>query len=54
MMVYGRTPFEHIKNKLQKWHAITDPSVVVPFPDVGNRAAVDVMQVCMACIIIYM
>ena len=44
-MVYGRTPFEHIRNKLKKWHAITDPSVPIAFPEVGNRAVRDIMQV---------
>ena len=45
LMVYGRTPFEHFRNRLKKWHAITDPSVDIAFPNVGNRAVVDVMKV---------
>ena len=45
LLVYGRTPFEHIKNKLKKWQAIIDPSVAVPFPELQNKAAIDIMQV---------
>ena len=30
LMVYGRTPFEHIKNKsMEKWLAITNPSTAI-------------------------
>ena len=45
LMVYGRTPFEHIKNRMKKWQAIANPSTAVQFPDVNNKAALDVMQV---------
>lgn len=46
-MVYGRTPFQHIGNKMKKWLAITDSSVSIAFPEVGNRAARDIMQKCL-------
>ena len=45
LMVYGRTPFEHIKHRMKKWQAIANPSTAVQFPDVNNKAALDVMQV---------
>ena len=45
LMVYRRTPFEHIKNKMMKWHAISNPSTPIPFPELSNKAALDVMQV---------
>jgi serine/threonine-protein kinase TTK/MPS1 len=32
-MVYGQTPFHHIKGLVQKLHAITDPRNVIQFPD---------------------
>jgi len=31
LMVYRRTPFKHIKNKMMKWHAISNSSVPIPF-----------------------
>ena len=50
LMVYRRTPFEHIKNKMKKWHAISNSSVPIPFPEVNNKAVLDVMQVrCVWC-----
>lgn len=31
-MVYGQTPFHHIKGLVQKLHAITDPNNKIRFP----------------------
>ena len=44
-MIYGRTPFAHIKNKLKKWQAIVDESFSIPYPDIPNQHAVEVMKV---------
>ena len=44
-MIYGRTPFQHIKNKLKKWQAIVDPAVAIPFPQISSSSALDVMMV---------
>ena len=45
MMVYGRTPFEHIKNQIKKWVAIVTPSEAISFPEIENKAAMDILQV---------
>lgn len=44
-MVYGRTPFGHIKNKLSKSVAIVDEATEIPFPDLPNPYAIDIMKV---------
>lgn len=44
-MIYGRTPFEHIRNKLKKWQTIIDPSILISYPELQNKAAIDIMQV---------
>ena len=45
-MLYGHTPFNSYKKKVQKIQAIINPSVTVPFPaTIGNSAALDVMKV---------
>ena len=43
-MLYGHTPF-HSYKKLQKLQAITNPAVSIPFCDLGNPAAIDIMKV---------
>ena len=48
-MLCGRTPFEHIKNKMKKWLAISDPSVTIQFPTDGcvtDSIATSIMKVC--------
>lgn len=44
-MVYGRTPFQHIKNNLGKLQAITNPKYVIKFPPVPDPHLLDVLQV---------
>ena len=44
-MVYQKTPFEHLRNKMQKWHAITDPGYAIPFPSIKCQATLDILQV---------
>lgn len=34
-MVYGTTPFNHIKSTMHKWHAILDPNVEISYPETG-------------------
>ena len=43
-MIYGRTPFEHIKGQLNKWNAIVSPNEAVYFPHIENKAAIDIMK----------
>ncbi len=45
LMVYGRTPFEHIKGQLNKWNAIVSPNEVIHFPHIDSKAAIDIMKV---------
>ena len=47
MMVYGRTPFQHITNHLQKLQCIMDPSHVIEFPDINDKHLLDVIEVCL-------
>ena len=47
MMVYGRTPFQHITNHLQKLQCIMDPSHVIEFPEINDKHLLDVIQVCL-------
>ena len=44
-MIFQRTPFEHIKRKLQKWQAIVDPSFTILYPENLSIEAKDVLQV---------
>lgn len=44
-MLYGRTPFGHIKNKISKSLAIVTDSTEIPFPDTVNKDALDIMKV---------
>lgn len=43
-MLYGRTPFGHIKNKISKSIAIATDSTEIPFPDT-NKDALDIVKV---------
>lgn len=45
MMVYGRTPFQHITNHVVKLQCIMDPSHVIKFPDIKDKRLLDVMKV---------
>ena len=46
MMVYGRTPFQHITNHIIKLQCIMDPSHVIEFPEIKDKNLLDVMKVC--------
>lgn len=45
MMVYGKTPFQHITNHVVKLQCIMDPSHVTEFPDIKDKRLLDVMKV---------
>ena len=47
MMVYGRTPFQHITNHVIKLQCIMDPSHEIEFPDIKDKHLLDVMKVCL-------
>ena len=56
MMVYDRSPFQHITNHLQKLQCIMDPSHVIEFPDINDKHLLDVIEVCLvicSCLLIY-
>jgi serine/threonine-protein kinase TTK/MPS1 len=46
-MVYGRTPFAHYTNFLQKMKVIPDPNVQIPFPKINDIMLLDVMKRCL-------
>ncbi|XP_052807632.1 dual specificity protein kinase TTK-like isoform X2 [Mya arenaria] len=46
-MVYGRTPFQHIRNDLFKLQAIINPDLPIDFPDIPNKNLLDVMKRCL-------
>lgn len=46
-LVYGRTPFQHISNPLQKLSAISDPNTKVNFPEIENKMLLEVLQLCL-------
>ena len=48
MMVYGRTPFQHITNHVIKLQCIMDPSHDIEFRDIKDKNLLDVMKVCLA------
>uniref|UniRef100_A0A803VTU6 Dual specificity protein kinase TTK n=1 Tax=Ficedula albicollis TaxID=59894 RepID=A0A803VTU6_FICAL len=46
-MTYGRTPFQHITNHINKMHAIIDPSYEIGFPDIAEKDLQDVLKRCL-------
>ncbi|XP_053397975.1 dual specificity protein kinase TTK-like [Mercenaria mercenaria] len=46
-MVYGRTPFQHLKHDLFKLQAIINPDFPIEFPDIPNKHLIDVMKRCL-------
>lgn len=44
-MVYGKTPFQHIRNQLGKLQAITNPQHKIDFQDIANKNLLDVLKV---------
>ncbi|XP_005107958.1 dual specificity protein kinase Ttk [Aplysia californica] len=43
-MVYGRTPFQHLRHKLD---AIVNPSHTIAFPGVDDQALMDILKKCL-------
>ncbi|XP_010001394.1 PREDICTED: dual specificity protein kinase TTK [Chaetura pelagica] len=46
-MTYGRTPFQHITNPINKLHAIVDPTYEIEFPDIAEKDLQDVLKRCL-------
>lgn len=46
-MVYGRTPFQHLKHDLFKLQAIMNPDFPIEFPNIPNKHLIDVMRRCL-------
>ncbi|XP_065691492.2 dual specificity protein kinase TTK isoform X3 [Patagioenas fasciata] len=46
-MTYGRTPFQHITNPINKLHTIVDPSYEIEFPDIAEKDLQDVLKHCL-------
>lgn len=46
-MVYGRTPFQHLKHDFFKLQAIINPDFPIEFPDIPNKHLIDVMKSCL-------
>ena len=44
-MVYGKTPFGHIKNKIKKSMTIVSSSEEIHFPDIPKKDVIDIMKV---------
>ncbi|KAH9504714.1 hypothetical protein Btru_062627 [Bulinus truncatus] len=45
-MVYGHTPFQFLPMR-EKLNAIVNPSYIIPFPDTGEPALMDVLKKCL-------
>lgn len=46
-LVYGKTPFQHIVNPLQKLTAISDPKTKITFDGIEDKQLEEVMQLCL-------
>ena len=46
MMVYGRSPFQHINNHFMKLQCIMDPAHQIDFPPINDVHLLDVIKVC--------
>ena len=44
-MVYGKTPFEHVKNLIARLRAISDPAFQIDFKPIQNPHLLDVLRV---------
>jgi serine/threonine-protein kinase TTK/MPS1 len=44
-MVYGKTPFEGVKNLIARLRAISDPAFQIEFKPIPNPYLLDVLQV---------
>ncbi|ESO84276.1 hypothetical protein LOTGIDRAFT_108333, partial [Lottia gigantea] len=47
VMVYGKTPFQHIRHQLARIQAITDDKQVIDFPDIPDKLLLDVLKKCL-------
>ncbi|XP_074613016.1 dual specificity protein kinase TTK-like isoform X1 [Acropora palmata] len=47
MMVYGRSPFQHINNHFMKLQCIMDPSHQIDFPPINDVHLLDVIKGCL-------
>ena len=45
-MVYGKTPFHHLRNMMQKIRAITDPTHEIKFDDIPDKMLLETMKSC--------
>lgn len=46
-LVYGRTPFYHLTNPLQKLAAISDPNTKIAFKEIEDKQLMEVMKLCL-------
>lgn len=46
-MVYGKAPFAHVKNMLQKMNCIQDERYAIQYPDVDDASVLSVLQGCL-------
>ena len=46
-LVYGKTPFQHIRNPLMKFSVISNPATVIDFPSIKDTKLLDVMKLCL-------
>ena len=44
-MVYGKLPYQHIKNQFQLMHTICDPTKRINFPPIQDEYLLDVLVV---------
>ncbi|KAI8866884.1 Pkinase-domain-containing protein, partial [Ramicandelaber brevisporus] len=50
MMVYGRTPFAHLQNTIQRLRAISDPNFQITFPDLIEKVPNELKDVLIRCL----
>ncbi|KAL3860437.1 hypothetical protein ACJMK2_010560 [Sinanodonta woodiana] len=46
-MVYGKTPFQHIRHDFAKLQAIINPEFAIDFPEAADLQVIDVMKKCL-------
>nr|CAB3267352.1 dual specificity protein kinase TTK-like [Phallusia mammillata] len=47
LMMYGRTPFQHINHQIRKLSAITNPNTRIEFPQYGDKRLIQIVQSCL-------
>ena len=45
LMVYGRLPFQHIKNQFQLMYTLADPKKTIDYPSIVDKSLLDVLKV---------